>query len=67
MARRTALAEATKLIEQFFDETLEGYWKDIRATRIDTRRQALMDQVDMFDKVRGRAYAWLTSRGASNG
>ena len=67
MARRTALAEATKLIERFFIETKQGYMKDILATRINTRRQELLAQVDMFDKVEARAYDWLNSQGASNG
>ena len=67
MPRRTAIAEAGDLINQFFEETKAGYLKDIMATQVMSRRKELLRQLDMFDKVQGRAYAWLTSRGASNG
>ena len=67
MARRTALAEASDLIEQFFKEVKADYMRDIMSTRQMGRRKELLRQIDMFDKVHGRAYDWLTSRGASNG
>ena len=62
MARRTALAEATGLIERFFVETKDGLMTDIRATRQPPRRAELLSQLDTFDKVEGRYYHWLTSQ-----
>ena len=62
MARRTAIAEATDLIDQFFKETKDGYMQDIMATRVMDRRQALLSELDVFDKVAGRYYAWVNSR-----
>ena len=65
MARRTALAEATDLINRFFTETKDGYMKDVLATRIPERRSVLLSEVDVLDKVEGRYYAWINSQRAA--
>lgn len=62
MARRTAIEEAQRLIERFFKETKDGYMQQIMATRQKGRRAELLKQLDVFDKVEGRAYDWLTSQ-----
>jgi hypothetical protein len=63
MARKTAAEEVEKLTKQFFAETKEGLWLDIRQTRQMSRRKALLAEVDALDKVEGRFYHWLTSLG----
>jgi len=62
MARRSAIDEASILIKRFFAETKEGYMAKIMSTRQKGRRAALLRQLDVFDKVEGRAYDWLTSQ-----
>ena len=62
MPRASPIRQAEKHIERFFRETKDSIMVDVMATRQPPRRQALLAQLDTFDKVEGRFYHWLTSQ-----
>ena len=65
MPRTSTQKQAERLITKFFEEAKAGSMSDVMKTRQPPRRQALLAQLDAFDKVEGRYYAWLTSQEAA--
>jgi hypothetical protein len=62
MARPTALQEGRKLFDAFFGEVKDGYMAQFRSTRIKERRDHLLNEMAVFDKVEGKAYDWFNER-----
>jgi hypothetical protein len=63
MARRTAIEEASRLIDQFFKETMQDYKDEMAKTQQPHRVLGLHAEVQALDKAQGKFYAWKTSRG----
>jgi hypothetical protein len=64
MARKTAIEEGRKMFDEFFGEVKDGYMSQFKATRVKTRREHLLNEMAVFDKVEGRAYDWFNARAA---
>ena len=65
MARKSKQDEAEAYVNLFFEETEAKLMADIKATRQRPRRAALLAELDVLDKVKGRFYYWSTSKVAA--
>ncbi len=61
MPRKTAREETEKLVAQFIEDSKAGYLSDIQATRVQTRRQQLLYELDALDSVAAKFYKWLNA------
>jgi hypothetical protein len=62
MPRGSALEEGRKLFDAFFGEVKDGYMAQFKSTRVKTRREHLLNEMAVFDKVEGKAYDWFNER-----
>lgn len=62
MARKTAVEETTRLMEQFFVEADEGLVMELKLTRQPKRRKLMLATLDSLDTVRTRYYHWLNGQ-----
>jgi len=61
MPRKTAREETEKLVNQFIEDSRAAYLLDIQQTRVQTRRQQLLYELDALDSVSAKFYKWLTA------